>query len=65
LAIDDLCIDEAVKLYHILKGQNKLIELSDLLIAATAISNSLPLATLNHDHFNNIPDIKLISSNKS
>ncbi|MBN2091254.1 type II toxin-antitoxin system VapC family toxin [candidate division KSB1 bacterium] len=64
LAIDDLCIDEAVKLYHILKEQNKLIELSDLLIAATAISNSLPLATLNRDHFKNIPNIKLLSSNK-
>ncbi len=64
LPVDELCIDEAVKLYHILKEQNKLVELSDLLIAATAISNSLALATLNRDHFINIPHLKLLSQNK-
>lgn len=61
LSIDDLCIDEAVKIYHQLKKQNNLIELADLLIGATAISNSLPLATLNIKHFENISKIELIS----
>jgi len=65
LAIDNQCIDEAVKLYQILKEQNKLVELSDLLIAATAISYSLPLVTLNRKHFEYIPNIELLSATKS
>ncbi len=62
LPIDELCINEAVTIYHNLKEKNNLIELSDLLIAATAISNSLPLATLNLKHFEKIVDIKLVSN---
>jgi len=62
LPIDELCINEAVTIYQNLKGQNNLIELSDLLIAATAISNSLPLATLNLKHFEKIVNLELISS---
>ena len=60
LSIDELCIDEAVHIYNNLKRQNNLIELADLLIAATAISNSLPLSTLNIKHFKNIPKLKII-----
>ena len=60
LPIDELCIENAVKIYHQLKKQNKLIELADLLIAASSISNSLPLLTLNVKHFENIPQIELI-----
>jgi len=59
--IDEFCIDEAVKIYHNLKEQNRLIELADLLIAATAITNSLSLATLNTRHFENITNIELLS----
>src|SRR5262245_44657562 len=47
LPIDTACIDEAVVIYKSLKSKNELLELADLLIAATAMSNSLPLATLN------------------
>ena len=61
LPIDDFCIDTAVKIYHQLKKQNNLIELADLLIGATAISNSLPIATLNIKHFENISKIELLS----
>lgn len=64
LPIDEFCIDEAVNIYHHLKKQNKLIELADLLIAATAITNSLPLATLNTRHFENIKAIELLSATK-
>lgn len=56
LPIDEFCIDETVKIYLHLKERNKLIELADLLIAAAAITNSLPLATLNTRHFENIKD---------
>lgn len=62
LPIDELCINEAVTIYHDLREQNNLIELSDLLIAATGISNSLPLATLNLKHFEKMEDIELVSS---
>lgn len=64
LPIDEFCIDETVNIYHHLKKQNKLIELADLLIAATAITNSLPLATLNTRHFENIKAIELLSATK-
>lgn len=60
LPIDDYCINEAVKIYTDLKKQNNLIELADLLIGASAISNSLPLLTLNTKHFEIIPKIELI-----
>ena len=62
LPVDDFCIDEAVKIYNHLKKINNLVELADLLIGATAISNSLPLALLNEKHFNNIPNLELISA---
>lgn len=60
LPIDLSCVDKAVEIFQLLKKQNKLIELADLLIAATALSNSLPLLTLNAKHFENIPALKLI-----
>ena len=60
LPIDDYCINEAVKIYTDLKKQNNLIELADLLIGASAISNSLPLLTLNTKHFEIIPKIEFI-----
>jgi len=61
LPVDDFCIEEAVKIYKHLKKQNNLVELADLLIGATAISNSLPLASLNEKHFKNIPNMELLS----
>ncbi len=60
LPIDNVCIDEAVIIYKALKPKNALIELADLLIGATAISNSVPLATLNKKHFERIPNLVLI-----
>jgi tRNA(fMet)-specific endonuclease VapC len=59
--VDDFCIVEAVKIYKHLKEKNNLVELADLLIGATAISNSLPLASLNEKQFTNFPDIELLS----
>jgi len=60
LPIDEFCVEEAVKIYKYLKSKNKLIELADLLVAATAISNFLPLATLNKKHFENIPQLEIV-----
>jgi len=61
LPVDHACIEEAVTLYKALKQRNALIELADLLIGATAISNSLPLATLNLKHFERISNLTLIT----
>ena len=60
LPIDEACIDVAVDIYTFLKKRNAMIELADLFIGATAVSNSLRLATLNRKHFNNIPDLMLL-----
>jgi len=60
LSIDEECINEAVNIYNHLKKHNNLIELADLLIAAKAMSNSLPLATFNIKHFENISNLKII-----
>lgn len=60
LPVDDSCIDAAVVIYKSLKPQNALIELADLLIGASAVSNSLPLATLNRKHFERIGNLTLV-----
>lgn len=61
LPIDHACIDEAAAIYKALKPKNALIELADLLIGATAVSNTLPLATLNRKHFERIPNLTLVN----
>ena len=52
---------EAVKIYKGLKKTNKMIDLADILIAATSISNNLPLATLNLKHFHRIKSLDIIN----
>jgi predicted nucleic acid-binding protein len=49
----------ACEIKHQLKKQGNQIELADLFIAATAIANGLPLATLNRKHFDQIEGLKL------
>ena len=50
---------QAANIYRQLKANNKLIGAPDILIAGTAISNNLPLATLNRKHFEQITDLQL------
>ena len=47
-------------IYQQLKAKNKLVETPDILIAGTAISNNIPLATLNRKHFEHIKNLQLI-----
>ncbi|MFV9646723.1 MAG: type II toxin-antitoxin system VapC family toxin [Desulfobacterales bacterium] len=42
-----------------LKAKNKIIEFRDIFIAATAITNDMPLSTLNVKHFERIDDLEL------
>jgi len=60
LAFDDVTIDFARKIYRQLKHENKLIDTSDILIAATAMANDLPLATLNQNHFERIRGLQMV-----
>jgi len=61
LPIDNACMEAAVKIQQQLKKVSKQIDFPDLLIAATAQQNGLPLATLNTKHFNRIDDLEVVS----
>jgi predicted nucleic acid-binding protein len=41
---------QAIKIFKQLKKSNKMIDLADIFIAATSITNNLPMATLNLKH---------------
>ena len=60
IPLEDHCVDEAVAINSQLKLDRKQIEIADLLIAATAISNKMPLATLNKRHFERINMLELL-----
>ncbi len=57
LPFDSKCVAIAVRIFLDLKMKNKLISLPDIFIAATAISNNLPLQTLNKKHFSRIENL--------
>lgn len=63
VGLQEFEIDIATDLLKQLKKENKLIGLSDVLIAATALSRSLKLSTLNTKHFERIEKLKLINTN--
>jgi len=50
---------KAIEIYKNLKLKNKLIELPDIFIAATALANNLKIATLNKKHFNRIKGLQM------
>jgi tRNA(fMet)-specific endonuclease VapC len=53
-------VDESVKIYKDLKKKNKMISIPDIFIASTAISNQIPIATLNQKHFVRVRGLKFI-----
>lgn len=59
LPFDELCVDTAVEINAQLRRKRKQIELADLFIAATAVANHIPVATLNIRHFNRVDGLKL------
>ncbi len=61
LSFDKASSEIAIAIYVDLIKQNKVIDLADIFIAATAIANKLPLATLNTKHFERIEGLELIS----
>ena len=56
---EDVAIN-AAKIFQHLKRQSKTIELRDILIAATAMVNSLPIVTLNRKHYERIEGLQLL-----
>ena len=62
IPFDKSCSQTAIDIYLALKKQNKLIDLADLLIGATAVTYSYKMATLNRKHFERIPDIQLVDN---
>jgi len=60
LALDEIVAQTAVDINNELKRKRKQIEIADLFIAATAIANNLPFATLNIKHFERIDSLDLV-----
>jgi tRNA(fMet)-specific endonuclease VapC len=60
LAFDHAVVKKAVAINTSLKRKRKQIDLADLFIAATAVSNNLPFTTLNRKHFDRIDELTFI-----
>lgn len=60
LPFDQATVRAAVEINQSLKRKRKQIDIADLFIAATAISNNLPFATLNKKHFERIDELIII-----
>ena len=60
IPFDESCVDAAVELNANLKRKRKQIELADLFIAASAMTQNLPIATLNIKHFDRIEGLIII-----
>lgn len=58
LPLDSETVKFAVEIYRQLKSKNKLIDIPDILIAASAIKNNVSFATLNKKHFERIELLK-------
>jgi len=46
-------------IYLSLRNRNKLIDIRDILIGATALTHNFPLMTLNSEHFKRIEELKV------
>lgn len=61
LPLDANAIDIAVNINNDLKRTSNQIDIADLFIAAIAIQNNLPIATLNKRHFERIEGLLLVN----
>jgi len=60
LPFDKECSDNAITIYLDLLKTNKIIDLADILIGATALTHDIPIATLNDKHFNRIKGLEIL-----
>lgn len=61
LPFDDETAKTASSIYRTLKRESKLIDTADILIAATALTHSIPFATLNVKHFQRIAGLSIFT----
>jgi len=60
MPFDEGCVDTAVQINAVFKQKRKQIDLADLFIAATAMTNNLPITTLNKKHFERIDGLSVV-----
>lgn len=60
LVLDEIVAQTAVDINNELESKRKQIGIADLFIAATAVTNNLPFATLNRKHFDRIDSLHLL-----
>jgi predicted nucleic acid-binding protein len=60
LPFDQSVVKTAVDINNSLKRKRKQIDIADLFIAATAVANNLPFATLNRKHFDRVDQLQII-----
>ena len=60
LPYDDIAVNSAIEINLKLKKKRKQIDIADLFIAATAVSNGLAFATLNKKHFERIEGLDIV-----
>jgi predicted nucleic acid-binding protein len=60
IAFDKACSNSAIQIYMDLLKANKMIDLADILIGATAVTYNIPIATLNIKHFERIEGLELL-----
>ena len=61
LPFNEITVDTAVMINSTLKKKRKQLDIADLFIAATAVANNLPFATLNKKHFERIDLLNLVN----
>jgi predicted nucleic acid-binding protein len=64
IPFDKACSATAIEIYQELLRKNKMIDLADILIGATAVTHKLPLATLNLNHFERIDQLEIINDSR-
>jgi len=52
--------DKAAEIFTALRASGRAVDNEDILVAATAITHELPVATLNRAHFEGIPGLRII-----
>jgi len=60
IPFDKYCSSTAIDIYIELKNKNKMIDIADIWIAATAKTHNIKIATLNHKHFSRISGLEII-----
>lgn len=61
IPFDKECSNTAIKIYPDLLTTNKMVDLADLFIGATALTHNLQIATLNKKHFSRIQGLDIIN----